>query len=249
MGVGVFVGVSVGVGGGGVTDGVAVGVFVGVRVGVWVTVGVSVSVGVFVGVGGGGVTDGVAVGVCVGVCVGVWVMVGVGVSVGVWVGVGVRVGVGVTVGVSDGVDVGVMVGVGVNVDVGVDVGVIVGVAVGARTATVIVLLPETESSKRGAACTMPLKSARAVAMRTPLFTLMGQPIGANVLLVSEGDENPDATVIGAPRSGVPSAFGQKNVMLIVSASHAVVVGGLLLLFDIVRMYVSVEPFTMKPVGF
>jgi hypothetical protein len=70
-----------------------------------------------------------------------------------------------------------------------------------------------------------------------------------VLVVSEGDEKPDATVIGFVRSGVPFAFGQKNVMLIVSASQAVVVGGLLLVFDMVSVYVSVDPFTTKPVGF
>jgi hypothetical protein len=41
------------------------------------------------------------------------------------------------------------------VNVGVKVGVSVGVGVGARIATVIVLLPETESSKSGAVCTIP----------------------------------------------------------------------------------------------
>ena len=75
---------------------------------------------------------------------------------------------------------GVTVGVIVGVEVSVDVGVIVGVAVGARIATEIVLLPETESLKRGEVCTMPLKSARAVAVRTRLFTLIGHPINANV---------------------------------------------------------------------
>jgi len=166
------------------------------------------------------------------VIVGVGVTVGVSVGVGVRVGVGVDVGVGVTVGVSDGVDVGVTVGVSVNVDVGVDVGVSVGVAVGARIATVIVLLPETESSKRGAVCTIPLWSARAVAVRTPVFTLIGHPIDENVFEVSEGDEKPEATVIPTGL-GVPSAWGQKNVTLIVSASHARVVGGLLLTFETV----------------
>jgi hypothetical protein len=55
---------------------------------------------------------------------------------------------------------------------------------------------------------MPLKSTRAVATRTPLFTLIGHPIDGNVLVVSEGDEKPDATVRGFVRSGVPFAFGQ-----------------------------------------
>jgi hypothetical protein len=41
------------------------------------------------------------------------------------------------------------------------------------------LMPETKSSKRGAVCTMPLDSARAVAVRMPLFTLIRHPIGAN----------------------------------------------------------------------
>jgi hypothetical protein len=39
------------------------------------------------------------------------------------------------------------------------------------------------------------------------------------------------------------------VILIVSASQASVVGGLLLTFDIVSVYVSVDPFATKPVGF
>ena len=69
-----------------------------------------------------------------------------------------------------------------------------------------------------------------------------------VFVVSDGDEKPDATVIGFATSGVPSALGQKNVTLIVSASHASVVGGLLLRFDTVIVYVSVEPFTTNPVG-
>ncbi len=55
-------------------------------------------------------------------------------------------------------------------------------------------------------------------------------------------------MIGLARSGVPSAFGQKNVTLIVSASQASVVGGLLLTFETVIVYVSVDPFTTKPVG-
>jgi hypothetical protein len=38
-------------------------------------------------------------------------------------------------------------------------------------------------------------------------------------------------------------------MLIVSASQAVVVDGLVLVFDMVSVYVSVDPFTTKPVGF
>jgi hypothetical protein len=38
-------------------------------------------------------------------------------------------------------------------------------------------------------------------------------------------------------------------MLIVSPSQAVVVGGLLLVFDMVSVYVSVDPFRTKPVGF
>jgi hypothetical protein len=38
-------------------------------------------------------------------------------------------------------------------------------------------------------------------------------------------------------------------MLIVSASQAVVVGGLVLVFDSVSVYVSVDPFATKPVGF
>jgi hypothetical protein len=225
---------------------VTVGVTVGVIVGVFV--GVGVGVGVFVGVIVGVIVDvGVLVGVFVGVVVGV--VVGVGVSVGVFVGVTVGVIVGVVV------DVGVLVGVfdAVNVcvavNVGVEVAVLVGVGVGARMATVIVLLPETESSNSGAVCTMPAWSARAVAVRTPPDTLIGQPMDVNVWDVSDGDENPDATVMGLARSGVPLAFGQKNVMLIVSASQASVDGGLLLTFSIVIVYVSVEPFTTKPVGF
>jgi len=63
--------------------------------------------------------------------------------------------------------------------VGVTVGVTVGVGVGGISATEIVLLPETESSLLGAVCTVPLKSARAIAARTPLFTLMVHPIDAN----------------------------------------------------------------------
>jgi hypothetical protein len=189
---------------------------------------------------------GVAVDVCVaadvGVFVGVFVKVLVGVSDGVAVGVAVSVDVCVTVGVGVDVLVGVDVGVCVEVDVGV------GVSVGARIATVIVLLPETESSKRGDVCTMPLKSTRAVAVRIPTFTLIGHPIDVNVRVVSEGDEKFDATVIGVP-PGVPNAFGQRNVTLIVSASQAVVVGGLVLVFDMVSVYVSVDPFTTKPVGF
>ena len=100
--------------------------------------------------------------------------------------VGVAVGVGVSVDVGEIVAVGVDVLVGVDVDVGVDVGVCVevpvgvGVSVGARMATVIVLLPETASSERGDVCTMPLKSTRAVAVRIPTFTLIGQPIAVNV---------------------------------------------------------------------
>ena len=97
---------------------------------------------------------------------------------GVPVGVGVAVDVEVTVGVEVFVDVGVTVGVVVGVEVFVDVGVVVGV--GRISATVIVLLPETESSNRGAVCTVPLKSARAVAVRMSLFTLMVHPIDANV---------------------------------------------------------------------
>ena len=38
-------------------------------------------------------------------------------------------------------------------------------------------------------------------------------------------------------------------MLIVSASQASVVGELVLTFDIVSVYVSVDPFKTKPVGF
>jgi hypothetical protein len=219
---------------------VTVGVTVGVVVGVGVAVGVSV--GVFVGVTVGVVVDvGVLVGVLVGVSVGV--IVGVIVDVGVLVGVFVGVFVGVSVGVFDAVNVCVA------VNVGVKVAVLVGVGVGARIATVIVLLPETESSNSGAVCTMPEWSARAVAVRTPPVTLIGQPMDVNVWDVSDGDENPDATVMGLVRSGVPLAFGQKNVTLIVSASQASVVGGLLLTLDIVIVYVSVEPFTTKPVGF
>ena len=55
-------------------------------------------------------------------------------------------------------------------------------------------------------------------------------------------------MIGLLRSGAPLLFGQKNVTLIVSASQARVVGGSLLTFDTVIVYVSVEPFTTKPVG-
>jgi hypothetical protein len=36
--------------------------------------------------------------------------------------------------------------------------------------------------------------------------------------------------------------------VIASASQAFVVGGLLLVFDIVSVYVSVDPFATKPVG-
>ena len=199
-----------------------VGVFVGVTVGV--------TVGVFVGVG-------VSVGVFVGVIVGV--IVAVNVLVGVFVGVGVGVSVGVFVAVN----------VCVAVNVGVKVAVLVGVGVGARIATVIVLLPETTSSKSGAVCTTPEWSARAVAVRTPPVTLIGQPIAVNVWDVSDGDENPVATWMGFGRSGSPLAFGQKKSTLIVSASQASVVGGLLLTLDTVIVYVSVEPFTTKPVGF
>ena len=38
-------------------------------------------------------------------------------------------------------------------------------------------------------------------------------------------------------------------MLIVSASQAVVVNGLVLVFDMVSVYVSVDPFATEPVGF
>ena len=88
--------------------------------------------------------------------------------------------VGVVVGVEVFVDVGVIVGVWEGVLVGVTVGVVVGVGVGGIIATVIVLLPETESSNRGAVCTVPLKSAWAVAVRMPVFTLIGHPIDAKV---------------------------------------------------------------------
>jgi hypothetical protein len=82
-----------------------------------------------------------------------------------------------------------------------------------------------------------------------VLTLIGHPIDVNVLVVSEGEEKPEATVYGLPRSGVPFMFGQKNVTLIVSASQArVPPPGLLLTFDTVIVYVSVEPFTTKPVG-
>jgi hypothetical protein len=149
----------------------------------------------------------VLVGVTEGVAVGVAVLVEVGVIVGVWVGVLVAVTVAVAVGVAVSVEVGVIVGVWVGVLVAVTVAVAVGV--GARIATVIVLLPETESSNSGDVCTVPLKSTRAVATRTPLFTLIRHPIdGTNVWLVSEGDEKPDATVIGFVKSGVPSDAGQ-----------------------------------------
>jgi len=49
-------------------------------------------------------------------------------------------------------------------------------------------------------------------------------------------------VIGFARSGVPSAFGHQNVMLIVSALQASVVGQLLLTFDTVSVYISVDRF-------
>jgi hypothetical protein len=49
-------------------------------------------------------------------------------------------------------------------------------------------------------------------------------------------------VIGVRRSGVPFAFGQKNVTLIVSALQASVVPGMLLTFDTVSRYVSIDPF-------
>jgi hypothetical protein len=88
-----------------------------------------------------------------------------------------------------------------------------------------------------------------VAVWTPVLTLIGHPIDANVFSVSEGEEKPEATVFGLPRSGAPFMFGQKNVTLIVSASQArVPPPGLLLTFDTVIVYVSVEPFTTKPVG-
>ena len=104
------------------------------------------------------------------------------------------------------VDVGAFVGVCEGVLVGVTVGVTVGV--GGIRLTEIVLLPETASSKRGAVCTMPLKSTRAVAT-SPLFTLILHSIdGKDMGVASEGDEKPDATVIGYARSGVPFAFGQ-----------------------------------------
>lgn len=81
-----------------------------------------------------------------------------------------------------GVTLGVTVDVAVFVEVGVAVGVrvTVGVGVGTRIATVIVLLPETESSNSGDVCTVPLKSTRAVAVMTPLFTLIRHPIDGNV---------------------------------------------------------------------
>jgi uncharacterized integral membrane protein len=55
-------------------------------------------------------------------------------------------------------------------------------------------------------------------------------------------------VTGLEKSGVPFAFGQKNVTLIVSALQASVVGGLLLTFDTVSVYVSIEWFATEPVG-
>ena len=83
----------------------------------------------------------------------------------------------------------------------------------------------------------------------PPVTLIGQPIDVNVWDVSDGDENPVATWMVFGRSGCPLAFGQKKSMLMVSASQARVVGGLLLTLDTVIVYVSVDPFTTKPVGF
>lgn len=38
------------------------------------------------------------------------------------------------------------------------------------------------------------------------------------------------------------------MIVIASASHAIVVGGLVLKFDIVSVYVSVDPFATNPVG-
>lgn len=56
------------------------------------------------------------------------------------------------------------------------------------------------------------------------------------------------TGIGFAVSGVPSARAQKNVIVIESALHAMVAGGLLLVFDNVSAYVSVDPFATNPVG-